>query len=426
MPYFKAQKGGKGTYKLYGYHVDNSDSDPSSAISYEVIYDGRRVDNYYFSPAYMDFANDVFVNGTWNLIDDFFIPRPCMLKYNCEVDYYLDPDDVTKKEDGVTVSDVANTSYGGNAMLEWGRNDRKIWYALIPDESDPTSYTVLISDIQYDSNFHCWSFYDANDKQIDHFYTPIYEGSAINGVLRSISGQTPMNANVGATEISYAKANNTAGNNKGVEWYINVFADRLLINFLLVLISKSFDSQGKFGNGNYTGGSSASSLLTTGLGNAKGMFYGTTANGVVKVFGMENFWADRWERTAGLILSSGVMKYKLTYGTADGSTQQGYQENDSAPTGYLTGNTIATNLSNSKIVKQIAKSDGSLLPSVFAGSETTYYCDNIWSSTGVRYSLFGGCCAHGLACGAFALALNAALSYSGWYFGASLSCKPLA
>lgn len=46
------------------------------------------------------------------------MPRPCMLKFDGKVDYYLNPDDYTLKEDG-SPSDVSNTSYDGNAMMEF-------------------------------------------------------------------------------------------------------------------------------------------------------------------------------------------------------------------------------------------------------------------------------------------------------------------
>ena len=46
------------------------------------------------------------------------IARPCMLKSDGTVDYYLNRDDQRYKEDGVTASDYNNTSYDGNAMVE--------------------------------------------------------------------------------------------------------------------------------------------------------------------------------------------------------------------------------------------------------------------------------------------------------------------
>ena len=234
-------------------------------------------------------------------------------------------------------------------------NGKRIWYKLVPDISDDATYTCYICDKQLDSGFKAWSFYDANNVLGEHFYTSIYNGSVVSNTLRSLSGKAPNNTTAGATQITYAKANNKNG--ESYAWYIDTFADRILINLLLILVTKSTNSD-VVGYGNYTGGSSASNLINSGLGNTKGMFYGKQSNGVVKVFGMENYFANCWRRMAGLILSSGVELYKLTYGTADGSSSAGYREDDNAPSNYLTGKTIATNLSSSYISKESAKADG--------------------------------------------------------------------
>ena len=409
--------------KIYGFHVDSSVSNPSNAVSYHVQYDGKNVLNYDYSPAYMDFANDKWEWGNWSE-DDFFMPRPCLIKQDYSDKIYLNPDNLTLDVDGNDVSAILTGSTDGyNAMMEWGKDGKKIWYKLVPDSGNASSYTVYISDVQADNDFVAWSFYDANDVLGEHFYTSIYNGSTVGSALRSLSGKTPNNTEAGATQITRAKANNK--NSEAYAWYIDVYADRVLINLLLILVIKSLNSD-VVGYGNYTGGTSASSLINTGLGNAKGMFYGKQANGVVKVFGMENWFANCWRRMAGLILNSGALKYKLTYGTADGSSAAGYREDDNAPANYLTGNSIATNLSSSYIVAETAKTDGSLLPSGFSGANGTYYSDACWSSTGVKYARVGGACDNGSPCGAFALSLATPLSNSYWSYGAALSLKPLA
>ena len=410
------------TYTVYGFHVDSTNNSPSGAVSYDVQYDGKNVANHDFTPAAMNLSTGVMNAGDWNLVDDFFIPRPCMLKSDGTVDYYLDPDDYTKKEDG-TASDVANTAYDGNAMLEFGgrKTGDRIYYKMVPD-ADPTSYTVYFSNRKPDDDFVDWSFIDANNEEIDHFYMSCFEGSNISNKLRSISGQTPDNASTGVNECTWAKANNKNG---GHEWYIDVYADWVLFNLLMVLVSKSLDTQTSFGAGHNSGGTAASSLLKTGTANNKGLFYGTSGNVAVKAFGKENCFADRWDRLAGCVLSNGTLLYKLTYGTADGTTATGYNESDNAPSGWLNGGTIVTNLSQSYIIKQKAKTDGSLLMSTGGGSSSTYYCDGGWSSTGVKSALVGGTCAYGALCGRFAFNVNSAFSHSGWSGGASLSCKPL-
>ena len=408
-------------YTVYGFKVDSTAA--TGNVDYHVKYDGTNVENYDFEPGYMNFSTDTWIWGSWTG-EEFFMPRPVLIKQDYSEKIYLNPDNLALDEDGNDVSSMlTGTTDGYNAMMEWGRNGKKIWYKLVPDTDDAT-YTCYIADKQLDNDFHAWSFYDANNVLGDHFYTSIYNGSTVSNVLRSLSGKTPNNTTAGATQISQAKANNQ--NSESYAWYIDVFADRILINLLMILVIQSTNSD-VIGYGNYTGGSSASNLLTTGQGNTKGMFYGKQSNSVCKVFGMENWFANCWRRMAGLILNSGSLLYKLTYGTADGSSAAGYIESDSAPSNYLSsGKTIATNLSSSYIMKHSALSIGALLATTFGGSNGNYYSDACWSSTGVKYALVGGSCGSGSACGAFALDLHGALSVSAWSIGAALSLKPLA
>ena len=112
---------------IYGWHVDPNVSDSYNAVTYLNDAIGK-------IPASM--GNSTFSYGGWE--NSFFIPKPCMLKFDGTVDYYLDPNDYTKKVDG-TYSDIANTSYAGNAMMEWS----KIWYKFEgPENKDyrPVEY----------------------------------------------------------------------------------------------------------------------------------------------------------------------------------------------------------------------------------------------------------------------------------------------
>ena len=182
-------------YKLYGFHLDNNESDPDAKITYLADAVGA-------VPARMDYTNGVFNYGSW--LNAFFMPRPCMVKYGGQVDYYLNPDNYAQKEDG-TASDVANEAYEGNAMMEWGRDGKKIWMKIVPDESGASVY---FSDIQVDSTFHAYAFYNKNNVMMDHFYTPIYNGyKDASGKMRSISGKAISNALSGQAEITACIAN---------------------------------------------------------------------------------------------------------------------------------------------------------------------------------------------------------------------------
>lgn len=395
---------------IYGMRIDGTKSAPEQMITYLAD-----CDNANFTPAHMNYSTDKFDYGSWK--NAFFMPRPCMLKYNGTVDYYLNQNDYTKKADG-TASDVANTNYGGNAMIEWGDGENQIWVKVVPDNGTAdTSCRIYISDSQEDKNYHAWSFINNQGKLVKHFYTPIYNGSYISSKMRSLSGQACGVSQNAATEINFAKANNQTAD---VLWYTEVYADIALINMLLMLIGRNMDTQAVFGEG-ITG---ASSAVATGTLNTKGMFYGkataTSRTTAVKVFGMENWWGNIWRRYAGHVTNSnGKDCYKLTWGKEDGTAVVGYNTNGN---GYKVTNNSAPH--GQYVTQTEYATDGSMCAKAGGGSATTYYCDYHWHSSNC-YALRGGGWNFGSHCGAFYVALHNSASYSRSDGGCALSCKPL-
>jgi hypothetical protein len=233
----------------------------------------------------------------------------------------------------------------------------------------------------------------------------------------------------GTAEITAAKANNPSTSEL---WNIECFADRTLINALLILISKSLDTQGKFGQGASSGGSEAiNDTFRTGVHNAKGLFYGTNSGAVssnsfgncVKVFGMENYYGFQWRRTNGLILRSGALKYKVTYGTEDGSAVTGY---NTTGVDYKDAGTGITGTSGGYISEMKYTAD-TMVPEVVSGSSSTYFCDGCWfNNSDNRFALCGGNSAAGAPVGALCVRLAGDVSNAYWNVGAALSCKPLA
>lgn len=407
-----AIKGEKGV--VYGFHVNGAESDPAAMVTY-------LKDAVGMTPAKMNFTDDYFDYGSWK--DAFFMPRPCMLKYDGAVDYYLDPDDYTKKTDG-TASDVADTSYGGNAMMEWGQNGKKIWLKVVPDV-DTKSGTVYIADHQVDSTFHAWSFINNQGILVDHFYTPIYNGAKVDSKLRSISGldynylTTAMTV---AQEVTAAKANNPGSD---VLWNTEVYADIMLINFLLILIGKNMNTASVFGEGRRSQASAATSILSTGTMDTKGMFWGsnTTAYGV-KVFGMENWWGNQWRRYAGHINASGTEKVKLTYTTKDGSAATSYNTDG---TDYLTTGVTGHTGTSGGYCNEMRFTPYGMTPVAASGTSSTYYCDGLWFYDGqTDYAFRGGACHDGAFVGAFYCYLADTAPDADWHIGAAVSCKPLA
>ena len=386
----------------YAVHINMNEADPDSAVTFPSGYDNSD----FSDNAYMNFGGS-FHYGNW--ADAFFMPRSCMLKFDGTVDYYLNEDDETKKEDG-TASDVANINYGGNAMVEWG----KIYFGFKGD-ADGNGYTFIVSDYS-DEGIDCYCNIDENKNEIDHFYTPKYFGSNdSSNRLRSISGQSNYVSQTVTTELSHAKAN-------GNGWSTECYGDWTLIKHLLVLMSKSLNIQAKYGYGRCS--TSNSTAIGQGTMNGKGRFWGDSSqtNGV-KIFGMENWYGNIWRRIEGYVTnSSGVQLVKMCYGTRDGSTADGYS---TGGTGYVSmGTTSGT--SGSGIQTMHVNDKCGVVPKALTGntSPTTYFSDgHLYDNS--SYAIVGGAWIYGLRVGAFLLVVSYAVSSAGSDIGAAVSCKPL-
>ncbi len=388
----------------FGYRINKKDSNPATRVTYL-----EDCDNAEYDSAKMDYTSGTFNYGSWT--DAWFIKdcKPCMLKYDGTVDYYLNPNNYGLKENG-DASDVKNTSYQGNAMVE-------IPLVWVKTYTEGDYQYCIIADTQVDSTYHAYAHTDINGNIIDKIYMPIYNGANVSSRLRSMSGLTPMHTQTAETEINYAKANNLDSNNP--IWHTEVLADRLLINHLLILIGKSTNTQAVFGNGYYIGGSqNSNSRMNTGTMDTKGLFWGSngsTALVGVKVFGMENWWGNAWKRIAGYINANGVQKIKLTYGKEDGSTTVGY---NTTGAGYIALSGATPTGTSGGYISEAVMNEYGYFPVKAAGSETTYDCDGLWfNNSQVNYAFVGGACAHGFLDGALYVNLNNTASNSNWNIG---------
>lgn len=401
-------------YVQFAFHYSENDSSPAS-VTYPAGYDNSD----YTDTFYVNLSTGVPHYGDWDKTDDknkWLFPKPCMLKYDGTVDYYLDENDETKKEDG-TASDVANSSYAGNAMVEWGQDGRKLYWKIVPD-SDGKGFTFVVASAQVDNDMQPWNHYNCKGEIAEHFYTPIYFGSSDGTRLRSISGGTNYVNNAATAELALAKANNLTSDEI---WNTEVYCDFLLTAMLCILISKSTNSQAKFGHGRCASGNN--SAIGQGTMNGKGMFFGKSdQTSGVKVFGMENPWGNLWRRIAGLINANGTVKLKLTYGKQDGSTVEGYNTTGS---GYISHGTMAG--TSGGYTSHMNITNRGITPETISGSDSTYYCDGAWFNNGqVDYAVVGGGWYNGLLVGCLCVYLSTAVSYAHADNGAALSCKPLA
>lgn len=391
---------------IYGVHINSADSNPKTRVRY-------LADAVGMTPASMNFTSGTFDYGSW--ANAFFMPKPCMLKTNGQVDYYLNENDLTKKIDG-SASDVANVDYDGNAMMEWGNGTDIIWWKIEPDKGNPNSASLYVANYQADKDFKNLNFIDINGNEKAHFYTPIYNGSLdSNNKLRSISGQTVIKSKTASQGMIYARAN-------GAGYEIEQYVDRLLINILLIIMGKSTDTQDVFGRGASENTGDEYLPLKAGTMNGKGLFWGENAGKAgVKVFGMENYYGNQWRRTAGLILANGIAKVKLSPSTKDGSSATNYNTDG---TGYIEIPNSTPSGASGGYIRDMLYTALGMFPTVITGSSSTYYPDGCWFDiTIIAFALFGGTTRHSRLCGALCVNLDN-LSDTTWEtIGLSLSYK---
>lgn len=393
--------------EVYGFTLDQSESDSDSMITYFG-------NNELYTPASTTFTGKlgVFNCGDWGNAFFFKGCKPCMLKYDGTVDYYLNPNDYTKKENGED-SDIADSSYEGNVMVEFPKVYLK--YEVISEDK----MNVYISNTKIDDDYHCFAHIDSNGNEIDYIYVSAYNGKVINGKLRSISGVSADQSKTIQYFIDSAKANNPDDLND--IWNIDVFADRQLINVLLILISKTIDSALAFGYGfsNYY------NRAKLGVHNTNGIFYGSRYLDDTqipnKVFGIENYWGNLNRFVVGLVKDSNNIQKVKMYKTDGESndynlTGEGYHEIGELPV-----------LSNVYMDKQYF-SEYCMIPKSAYGSISTYYKSLVSSVDGESVAILGF---NAIASNNRFNCKMLGVSYvkstaSSADIGTGLSCKPLA
>lgn len=406
----------------YAIWIDREDGVESTCVHNVDGYDNQG-----YRPIKMIFDTDVEKNvldwGDWENAQ--FMPKPCMLRNNGTVDYYLNPNNYNQKADGSPTTDISDVNYDGNAMMEWSP-------VFTKNETIGTKHYIYFCSEKLDDSYECYSAKKDDGTYGEHWYMPIYEGRVVNNVMRSLSTGTdgtgagaalPTASTTMDQEMTYAKANGTG-------WNITNWADENLVAMLGVLVMGRLNCAMAIG---YNCGSSSSGLThKVGTANKKGMFFGhyTTSAYATKFFGMENWWGHRWRRCVGLLTKDYKVFVKMTKSIIDGSTVQNY---NSTADGYVNTGITVPAMSGSYFVDVANSKYGFAIPTALTkykgdtgtagGSASTYYCDGGWSAGGVCALLSGGYVNDGAASGLFCLRVNYAPSHADWSLGASLSFK---
>ena len=380
-------------FSVVGFKRERANSNYSTRIEYTDDAVG-------YTPVTVDLANQTQDLGSWSsLINN--IARPVMLKSDGTVDYELNHDDTTKKLDGSN-SDISNTDYDGNAMVEF-RNYRWVSRKTV----DGYDY-VRFANYKVDDTFEDNAFRDINGDVSDAFYWSMFEGSLISNKLRSLADQEIMRSKNASTEMTYAKAN-------GDGWLTIAWTQLNYIWDLLTLLGKSDGLQETYGRGicdlSWNDGVNPFGWIV-GQTKDKGCFFGQSGGAnPVRTLWIEDLWGRAWDRCAGMVLIDNVYKVKTTAPyptpTDTASTYDEYTNTEiSAPTAGYT--------------KEANCDENGFLPTTIGGSASTYFCDYFYvNASGVRYVIVGGRWNDGSFCGRY-VDVSFAASFADTYIGSRL------
>ena len=389
---------------IYGMVIhEASDLNPSTRVEYL----GANKD---FTPVSMNMSTHAMNYGSWADWGWLKANVPVMCNWDGGIDYFLDPDDYTKKADG-TDSDVANIDYAGDAMAIV----KKIYKKEYKVGNDRYVY---FCERKVDDDFHAVGF-DVLGKERDYMLIPMFYGSIdANGKMRSIAGQwSCLTASGSASDNSTGTAIGTAEQYAAIQKASKnaLFFGGALVNTLAdicILLSKSTNSQGAFGSGmcsTYVEDKTQhyGTQINTVIGG--GQFYGSNDNqSFNKIFHscvMGSYML--WQRDPYMLLINGRIKVSPDY------------TYDLTGAAYLdTGVDLAAN--NYYATTQVIKDFGAVPTDEVVCTSATGYCDHTWVNAAITaVSLRFGHCDNGANDGLWARPLGGVAANAGWDNGAS-------
>ena len=332
--------------------------------------------------------------------------KPYMVKADGTADYALCETDYTKKADGVTASDVANTSYNGGAFA-WAPKIYKMEYMLGDDRY------VLFSMTERDG-FEAVGFIDPNGNELDGVWIPMFYGSIVSSKMRSISGTQP---DYGHTTAEQKTAIDAFGSR--AKFFGGAIVETLID--LMIMFCKNTDLQDAYGYGNCNGYNSGGSPTYGVKANAVvggGQFYGTSdKTSLNKVFHSIVLGTyQQYMRDPYTLLVSGAVKVSKNYSydlTGAAYTAAGITF-DSSSSGWEYPN------------KYVAVPGFGALPvRPCSGSTSTGGCDGLYVNVSdVRLGLRFGSCDNDLTAGPRCLNLLNVAAIAHWTIGAAVLLLP--
>lgn len=369
---------------IYGFEIDINESNPASKVKYLAR-------NSTYEPAKMNYSTGVFDYGDWN--DIWFIKgiKPRIMNRDGSVYCDIDPNNYNTKilPDGTKESilpEERNTIMAAGG--QWMVGIPTVWVKI--DDSIENKIRVYVSPYKAGADYHAWAHTNIIGEIMPYTYLGMYLGSSLT-IADPTGGELDIYTSrpgVGVDKMTSAYRVMTDARNINSDhdeiWDMAVFSDRMLLNILLILISRSTDLETSFGKG-LNANTLTTDTLTTGAADTAGLFKGYTVDtNYVKVFGIENPWGFLGEYTLGILMDDMYnLKAKLTRGKWDGSTVNDYDIHDYD--GYLdigtVGGITADPMEDEEFtgfIKDMKATMHGLFPINISGaSNSTYYCSPI-------------------------------------------------
>lgn len=320
--------------------------------------------------------------------------KPCVLRENGTVNYYLNRDNYTLKEDG-GASNLTGTD--GDVMVEIPLIGYRLWqegnfqYVSVTTDPNKTGYCYYAHSLD-------------TEKDCDKIYMGAYLGYQTNSKLYSRSSVSPTASTTLTNFRTYAK-------NRGTGYSLTSFFPHTLLQCLYVIVYKNLNSQAALGQGNVNG-----SKRNTGGTNSNTFCYGTTSDTQqVKLFGIEDFYGNLYQWLDGLYSDSSY-NVKTDYRNSvftGGSNDNNFQFSTKGNSSNIYGNI-------SKI--QGTNTTGFVIKSKKGNYNTNYYCDYGDLDSGY-FGISGGRWSDGSRAGVFLLDVSYSASGSFSSIGARLMFK---
>lgn len=339
-------------YKIFGVRIDTTNSNPETSVTY--------TDNA---------IGMVAGSSDWDSLCIFKDIKPCVL-LNGVVNYYLNPNDYTKKIDG-TDSDITSGN-DGDVMIEF----KKFAYLIYKEEN---YIYVKITDrpnIKDIDNRYCfYGFTRSVDGDKSYCYIGAYIGCNLSNKIRSLSGIIPVTGIVYNNLRTYSRNNGTGYDMIG-------FYQITMLQCLYLIKYKNLDCQTSLGKGYVD--STNTTIAKTGNTNTLGMYYGKNTGKIqIKFAGIEDMWGNLSLLTDNNYIDS---SYHL-FTAFDGLN--------------YTDNGILSSMNGGLVLPQ-GNNELGFVAKTANGSTTTYYCDNCFIGSNKKMGL-GGMYSSGDTAGIFAL-----------------------